>query len=85
MRFDLGSSGEAATGAATETRMEWWYSPEWAGWWLLKTTGGVSGRRGFGPFNATEAAWAAEVHGVPFPPPGTVQTPQAETEPKGGA
>jgi hypothetical protein len=49
--------------------LSWEYRPEWAGWWLMIQEDGVTADRGFGPFNETEAKWAAEVHGVPFLPP----------------
>jgi hypothetical protein len=56
--------------------LQWEYRPEWCAWWLMLPVSGVEARRGYGPFNATEAAWASEVHGVPLPPPPT--QPQGE-------
>lgn len=46
--------------------MYWKYRPEWCAWWLMIRSGGTTDERGFGPFNATEAKWAAEVHGIPL-------------------
>jgi hypothetical protein len=48
--------------------LQWQYRPEWCAWWLMQPVNDTTAERGFGPFNATEAAWAGEVHGVPFPP-----------------
>lgn len=50
----------------SEQRLYWAYLPEWCAWWLLVDGGDLTEQRGFGPFNATEAVWAGEVHGVPF-------------------
>jgi hypothetical protein len=44
--------------------LQWQYLPQWCAWWLMLP----SGERGFGPFNETEADWAGNLHGVPFPP-----------------
>lgn len=46
--------------------LQWEYLPEWAAWWLMVPEGEMTAKRGFGPFNETEAVWAGEVHGVPF-------------------
>lgn len=48
------------------SRLTWAYLPEWAAWWLLQPVDSLTAQRGYGPFNATEAVWAGEVHGVPF-------------------
>lgn len=44
----------------------WMYLPEWCAWWLVLEDNSVIARLGYGPFNETEAQWAAEIHGVPF-------------------
>lgn len=46
--------------------MYWEYLQEWAAWWLMLPQDDLSARRGYGPFNKTEAVWAGQVHGVPF-------------------
>lgn len=47
---------------------QWQFLPEWGDrpWWIVLPLDGTTVRRGYGPFNATEAKWAGEVHGVSF-------------------
>lgn len=54
------------SGAELDRALYWEYLPEWCAWWLMVPSDGLTAQRGFGPFNATEAVWAGEVHGVPF-------------------
>ncbi len=44
----------------------WDYLSEWCAWWIMLPVDGLSAQRGFGPFNATEAVWAGEIHHIPF-------------------
>lgn len=47
-------------------KLRWYFSPQWAGWWLVFDEGTFE-KQGYGPFmNDFEIQAAASVHGVPF-------------------
>ncbi|MGE0350032.1 hypothetical protein [Hydrogenophaga sp.] len=47
-------------------KLRWYFSPQWAGWFLVFSEG-TSEKQGYGPFmNDFEIQLAANIHGVPF-------------------